>query len=146
MLIFANKPFDSIQSLAYTVPGNLKIISFEGHLMATITKIELINRIAEKTQSKPVTVKTVVPQFLGEIVSELAKGNRIEFRDFGVFEVRETPPRTATYSGQMVQWDEAMKCETDLGPEQYRWGADAPIKPDSGGLYACAMSGQTKPY
>ena len=114
--------------------------------MRTITKKELVDRITERTQSRHGTVKAVVQQFLDEIVTELAKGNRIEFRDFGVFEVRETPPRMATYSGQMVQWDEAMKCETDLGPEQYRWGADAPIKPDSGGLYACAMPGQTKPY
>ena len=63
--------------------------------MATITKKELVGRIAEKTQSKHVTVKTVVHQFLDEIVSELTKGNRLEFRDFGVFEVKETPPRMA---------------------------------------------------
>jgi len=63
--------------------------------MATITKIELIDRITEKTQSKHATVKTVVHQFLDEINSELAKGNRIEFRDFGVFEVRKTAARMA---------------------------------------------------
>ena len=63
--------------------------------MATITKIELIDRITEKTQSKHFTVKTVVHQFLGEIVSELTKGNRLEFRDFGIFEVREQTARTA---------------------------------------------------
>ncbi|MHC4570248.1 MAG: HU family DNA-binding protein [Planctomycetota bacterium] len=34
-------------------------------------------------------------QFLDEIVSELAKGNRLEFRDFGVFEVREQAARVA---------------------------------------------------
>jgi len=63
--------------------------------MATITKKELVNRIAERTQSRHGTVKTVVHQFLDEVVSELAKGNRLEFRDFGVFEVREMAPRTA---------------------------------------------------
>jgi integration host factor subunit beta len=63
--------------------------------MATITKKELIDRIAEKTQSKHVTVKAVVQQFLDEITSELAEGNRLEFRDFGIFEVREQAARTA---------------------------------------------------
>jgi len=63
--------------------------------MATITKKELVDRIAERTQSKHSTVKTVVQQFLDEIATELAKGNRLEFRDFGVFEVREIAPRTA---------------------------------------------------
>ncbi|MHC4145109.1 MAG: HU family DNA-binding protein [Planctomycetota bacterium] len=42
-----------------------------------------------------VAVKAVVHQFLDEIVAELAKGNRLEFRDFGVFEVREQAARTA---------------------------------------------------
>jgi len=63
--------------------------------MATITKKELVDRIAERTQSKHMTVKTVVQQFLDEIVIELAKENRLEFRDFGVFEVKERAARKA---------------------------------------------------
>lgn len=54
--------------------------------------------------------------------------------------------RMATYSGQVVTWDEAMKSETDLSPERYSWDADAPVKPGPDGLYACARPGQTKPY
>jgi len=54
--------------------------------------------------------------------------------------------RMATYSGQVVTWDEAMKSETDLGPQRYSWDAEAPIKPGADGLYACAMPGQTRPY
>jgi integration host factor subunit beta len=68
---------------------------FEGRLMATITKKELIDRITERTQSRHVTVSAVVHQFLDEIVSELAKGNRMEFRDFGIFEVRQAAARIA---------------------------------------------------
>jgi integration host factor subunit beta len=63
--------------------------------MPTITKKELIDRIAENTGSKRVAVKTVVQQFLDEIVTELAQGNRLEFRDFGVFEPRTREARTA---------------------------------------------------
>jgi integration host factor subunit beta len=36
-----------------------------------------------------------VQQFLDEITSELAKNNRLEFRDFGVFEVKEQAARAA---------------------------------------------------
>ena len=61
--------------------------------MPTITKKDFVDRIAETTQCKHVAVKTVVQQFLDEIVSELAKGNRLEFRDFGIFEVREQAAR-----------------------------------------------------
>src|SRR3569832_784855 len=56
--------------------------------MATITKKELIDRIAEGTGHRRVQVKRVVQQFLDEIIGELGKGNRLEFRDFGVFETK----------------------------------------------------------
>ena len=63
--------------------------------MSTITKKELIDRIAERTQAKRVLVKAAVQNFLDEIIVELAKGNRLEFRDFGVFESRDCAPRKA---------------------------------------------------
>src|SRR5688572_20943634 len=63
--------------------------------MATITKKELIDRIAESSNSKRVQVKRVVQQFLDEIVNELRKGNRLEFRDFGVFETKLRKARKA---------------------------------------------------
>jgi len=63
--------------------------------MATITKKELIDRIAESSHNKRVQVKKVVQQFLDEIVAELGKGNRLEFRDFGVFETKLRKARKA---------------------------------------------------
>ena len=63
--------------------------------MATITKKELIDRIAKRTQCKNITAKEIMQQFFDEIVTELAKNNRLEFRDFGVFEVKERAARTA---------------------------------------------------
>jgi len=63
--------------------------------MATVTKKELIGRIAERTQAKRVLVKQIVQTFLDEIVTELGKNNRLEFRDFGVFEPRTRAGRIA---------------------------------------------------
>src|SRR4051795_11117172 len=63
--------------------------------MATITKKELIDRIAESSGQRRVQVKKVVQQFLDEIVNELGKGNRLEFRDFGVFETKLRKARKA---------------------------------------------------
>lgn len=67
---------------------------FEG-AMATITKKELIDRIADNAAQRRVQVKRVVQQFLDEIVNELGKGNRLEFRDFGVFETKIRKARKA---------------------------------------------------
>ncbi len=63
--------------------------------MATVTKKELIDRIADKTGSKRVVVKRIIQSFLDELIDELGKGNRLEFRDFGVFESRMRAERVA---------------------------------------------------
>src|SRR4051812_27241315 len=63
--------------------------------MATITKKELIDRIADSSAQRRIQVKRVVQQFLDEIVTELGKGNRLEFRDFGVFETKLRKARKA---------------------------------------------------
>lgn len=63
--------------------------------MATITKKELIDRIADSTGQRRVMVKKVVQLFLDEIISELGTGNRLEFRDFGVFETKLRKARRA---------------------------------------------------
>ncbi|MFQ5423370.1 MAG: HU family DNA-binding protein [Phycisphaerae bacterium] len=63
--------------------------------MRTVTKKELIDRIADRTGNKRVVVKRVLQLFLDEIIDELGRGNRLEFRDFGVFESKMRAPRIA---------------------------------------------------
>ena len=63
--------------------------------MATITKKELIERIAERTKMRRTDVKLAVQEFLDQVITELKRGNRLEFRDFGVFEVKSRAARTA---------------------------------------------------
>jgi integration host factor subunit beta len=40
-------------------------------------------------------VKDVIQEFLDKITEELARGNRLEFREFGVFEVKNRAARRA---------------------------------------------------
>lgn len=63
--------------------------------MATITKKELIDQISEKTNNKRVVVKRIIQAFLDDIIEELGKDNRLEFRDFGVFETKRRAARVA---------------------------------------------------
>jgi integration host factor subunit beta len=63
--------------------------------MSTVSRKDLVDRIAEETQCKRITVKAVIQHLLVEITSELAQDNRLEFRDFGVFEPRTREARTA---------------------------------------------------
>jgi nucleoid DNA-binding protein len=64
-------------------------------LMPTISKKDLVERIAEETQCKRTTVNAVVQHLLDEITSELAQDNRLKFRDFGVFKPRTRQARIA---------------------------------------------------
>jgi len=73
--------------------------------MATVTKKELIDRIAEQTQAKRVTVKQIIQAFLDEVVKELCNDNRLEFRDFGVFETRIRAARKAQNPKSMLPVD-----------------------------------------
>jgi integration host factor subunit beta len=63
--------------------------------MATVTKKDLIDRISTETAIKRTDVKLVIQAFLDQVTSELGNGNRLEFRDFGVFEVRDRAARVA---------------------------------------------------
>ena len=63
--------------------------------MSTTTKKDLIDRIAQETNQKRTVVKKIVQCFLDNVIDELSRGNRLEFRDFGVFEIRHRAPRVA---------------------------------------------------
>jgi myo-inositol 2-dehydrogenase/D-chiro-inositol 1-dehydrogenase len=54
--------------------------------------------------------------------------------------------RMATYSGKIVEWDAAIASNLDLAPKQLAWDAEAPVKPDAEGAYACAMPGVTQAW
>ncbi len=63
--------------------------------MPTTTKKDLIDRIAEETHQKRTAVKRTIQSFLDNVILELRQGNRLEFRDFGVFEIKHRAARMA---------------------------------------------------
>ncbi|MHC4936043.1 MAG: HU family DNA-binding protein [Planctomycetota bacterium] len=63
--------------------------------MRTVTKRDLVQAIAEDTNVQQQKAKEVIQCFLDRIIEELANGNRLEFRDFGVFEPKAKAPRIA---------------------------------------------------
>ncbi len=52
--------------------------------MATITKRELAEAISQKLGSPQIVTKQTIQLFLELCIEELVKGNRLEFRDFGI--------------------------------------------------------------
>ncbi len=56
--------------------------------MATVTKNDLIDRIAKQTKRPRTEVRAILQAFLDNVVEEVGRDSRLEFRDFGVFEVK----------------------------------------------------------
>jgi len=48
--------------------------------------------------------QAVVQKFLDEVIKELGKGNRLEFRDFGVFETKIRKARRAQNPKTLAPW------------------------------------------
>ena len=63
--------------------------------MATTTKKELIDRVAQETGLARGDVRIAIQSFLDQVIRELGTGNRLEFRDFGVFEIKDRAGRVA---------------------------------------------------
>ena len=58
-----------------------------------MTKRELVVRISKETGVVQQDVFAIVQKFLDYITDALVTGNHVEFRDFGVFEVRQRRAR-----------------------------------------------------
>lgn len=53
----------------------------------TMTKKKLISSISQEKGIHPNDVRNVIQAFLDRMTESLSEGERLEFRDFGVFEV-----------------------------------------------------------
>ena len=52
--------------------------------------------------------------------------------------------RMATYSGRVVEWEEALSSDLSLMPERYAWDAPPPVLPDANGRYTIPVPGSTR--
>ena len=59
-----------------------------------VTKRELVLQVAEHLGYTQKEVATVVQGMLDTVIDALAEGERLELRNFGVFEVKRRQPRT----------------------------------------------------
>lgn len=51
--------------------------------------------------------------------------------------------RMCTYSGQQIEWDDALNSKIELLPKTFGWDAAPLVLPDANGFYPVAMPGQT---
>jgi len=68
-----------------------------------MTKRDLVIRISEETNLIQHDVYAVLQKTLDYIIESLARGENVEFRNFGVFEVRERKPRVGRNPNRPTQ-------------------------------------------
>jgi nucleoid DNA-binding protein len=68
--------------------------------MSTLTKREIVLKISDETGMVQHAVFDVVQKTLDQVVEALARGDNIELRNFGVFEVKLTKPRVGRNPNQ----------------------------------------------
>ncbi len=51
--------------------------------------------------------------------------------------------RMATYSGQVIEWDQALNSKIDIMPENFNWDSKPKSLPDANGAYKIAVPGTT---
>ena len=124
--------------------------SFGGIVHGTKGEADLSKGVLSVRGQEPVRFEPGVAghqQEHNDLFAALDAGRPYNEGDYGITSTMTAIlGRMATYSGQVVTWDDAMKSQTDLGPKRYAWDAEAPIAPGPDHFYACAMPGKTKPY
>ena len=53
--------------------------------------------------------------------------------------------RMATYTGQVITWEQALNSQEILVPDVIDWDIEPPVKPDADGWYPVAIPGTTEP-
>jgi integration host factor subunit beta len=59
----------------------------EQNLKRTVTKKDLVNQISLEKNIHPNEVRHIIQAFLDKMMDSLAQGDRLEFREFGIFDV-----------------------------------------------------------
>ena len=73
--------------------------------MATVSKKEVCKWVCERTGYNADQVGAIVQTFMDQIIERLRRGDRLEFREFGVFALKRRKERNARNpkTGDVVQ-------------------------------------------
>ncbi len=80
-----------------------------------------------------------------ELFEAIGKGEyKFEDAEYGAYStLTGIIGRLATYSGQVIKWEDALKSNVDLMPERFAWDALPKVLPQADGFYPYAIPGQT---
>lgn len=82
-----------------------------------------------------------------ELFAAIRSGEVIDDIDYGAkTTLAAIMGRMATYSGQMITWEEAMNSDAQLMPDYVAWDMEPPVLPDENGYYPVPVPGVSAPH
>ncbi|REL39045.1 gfo/Idh/MocA family oxidoreductase [Rhodohalobacter sp. SW132] len=82
-----------------------------------------------------------------ELFAAIRSGEVIDDIDYGAkTTLAAIMGRMATYSGQMITWEEAMNSDAQLMPDYVAWDMEPPVLPDENGYYPVPVPGVSRPH
>ncbi len=77
------------------------------------------------------------------LIDSIRKGTPVDDTDFGAkTTMAALMGRMATYSGQVITWDQAMNAKQKLVPDTMDWNSTPPVLPDVNGYYPVPVPGE----
>lgn len=65
----------------------------------TVSKADLVDKVADETSMKKKDVKTIIDTMIDNVSKHLNAGDKVQLTGFGTFEVRERKARTGVKPG-----------------------------------------------
>lgn len=82
-----------------------------------------------------------------ELFAAIRSGEVLDDIDYGAkTTLTAIMGRMATYSGQMITWDDAMNSDAQLMPDYVAWDMEPPVLPDENGYYPVPVPGVSPPH
>lgn len=148
----------------FTYPGGAVISSQCRHQPNTMSRVDEVFQGTRATIHTDSSHNTVVRSLNGDILydhdgsndpnpyqqehdelfASIRNGNVISDTENGAKSTMTAiMGRMATYSGQVINWDEAMNSNMELVPDHLTWDSRPPVEPDQNGNYPVPVPGET---
>ncbi len=80
-----------------------------------------------------------------ELFASIVNGGQINNLEYGAKStLTALMGRMATYSGQVISWEDALNSQNVLVPDKFGWDVNPPVMPDENGRYAIPTPGVTQ--
>lgn len=134
---------NTFSRVAETLQGSRGFVNLDSNNNAVIRDFNGVLRYDHDGMNDP----NPYQQEHDELFAAIRNGEVIDDSDYGAkTTLTAIMGRMATYSGQMISWDQAINSDAQLMPDDVGWEMEPPVLPDEDGFYPVPVPGVTEPH